>query len=39
MKAVVRVAFGTLRVSTQYGTKVYQKGVIKSILLNIGIKI
>ena len=39
MKASVRVAFGTLRVSTQYGTKVYQKSIIESIHLNIDIKI
>ena len=31
------VAFGTLRISTQNGTKVYQKSINKSIRLNIHI--
>ena len=37
MKAIKSVAFGTLRISTQNATKVYQKRIIKSIRLNIRI--
>ena len=34
-----RVAFGTLRVSTEYGKKVYQKSIIKNIRSNMGIRV
>ena len=39
MKAGNGVFFGTLRIFTQYGTKVYEKSIIKSIRLNIDIRI